>query len=477
MKIKLYLFSIYTYLNFGSYIFANNNYYIWHWHLNYGFDQQSLSTLKSIPIKGLFLHSGNFSLIDKVPSFEGIQKRTNFVQQIKNLKTYFKEIHLCYTFGNNKNNPFVKGFLNKNPRKAIQYIVSKISQNYEFYQSLNKKIIGIQIDLEGSGIDFDIYKKIILKLKKVINPQLISITPMSSWIKKDKFKQLVKECNFVVPMLYDYFRGKSPKQNLKVTDYFWLKSMVKRYQQLDTKIVYGLPTYSYNVLYNDKGKMKVPWAVYNPNSITENKRFKLISSIYGLSKKKSMHDRVISYEAKDTFSFKSQSFKKHSIMKYNYISPSALAQYIEAIKSTVKTKDTNIAFFRFGKSSEELVLTAKKLKKAITYSFPAYFKISINKIYTPNGFYLSFRNLGSSSYFGKQGLTLNFSNTTIKDSNSDFDFFTKNSLTESYFQHNEVLISPKFKSNPSFKLTFIQENGVTIVKDININGDKLILKK
>ena len=365
MTIKYLLIILFS-LHFT--VYSKNNYYIWHWHLNYGFDKKSLQELKSIPIKGLFLHAGHFSLIDTKVDFEGIKKRSQFVQNIKNLDQYFEEIHLVYTFGNTKTNQFVKKYLNQSPKKAIQYISEMILQNYEFYQSINKKVIGIQIDLEGSGIDFDIYKKLVLELRKKVSPKLLSITPMSSWIKKQKFIELVKECDFVVPMLYDYFRGKTPQAKLKVTDYYWLKSMVKKYQSLKTKVIYGLPTYSYCILYDQSGAMKIPWAVYNPNSITENPRFHQISSEYGVSNQEKMYDRVISYQAKDAFSFKSQNFKKDSIMKYNYVSPSALSQYIEAIVSSVDNKDTDIAFFRFGKSSEELVLTAKKLKKAISKS-------------------------------------------------------------------------------------------------------------
>ncbi|MCO4781100.1 MAG: hypothetical protein KC646_02155 [Candidatus Cloacimonetes bacterium] len=457
--------------------FSQDNYYIWHWHLNYGFDKSSLKTLQSIPIKGLFLHSGKFSRIDNSPSFEGIKKRGNFINDIKSLENYFEEIHLCYTFGNTSTNQFVRKYLNTQPKKAIDYITNRISDNFNFYKSLNKKIQGIQIDLEGSGINFDIYKQLILNIKKTIKPKYVSITPMSSWIKKTKFKKLVRECDFIVPMLYDYFRGKTPQQKLKVTDYHWLKSMVTKYATLDTKVIHGLPTYSYSILYDHKNKMRVPWAVYNPNSVTENKRFKLTNSTYGTSNNQNMRDRVISYQSIGDFSFKSQSFKKNSTMKYNFVSASALSQYIEAIRSMSSDKDTNIAFFRYGKPSEELVLTAKKLKQAVRSSFPATFKLSIKKLATDNGFYLVFKNLGSSTYFGKTGFKLKFTDSTLMDSNSDFDSYTNTELIEDYFQNSEILVTPKFLKNPHFSLQFILENGITINKEILMNKDHLILTK
>jgi hypothetical protein len=477
MQSIMYFLKTLFILLFLSNNFCTNNYYIWHWHLNYGFDKSSLQTLKSIPIKGLFLHSGKFSRIDQWPSFQGITKRGNFIRDVQSLDKYFEEIHLCYTFGNTGTNQFVKKYLNANPTQGVKYITNKIASNFSFYKSLNKKVVGIQIDLEGSGINFDIYTQLIQSIKRSINPQFISITPMSSWINKPKFQKLVKECNFIVPMLYDYFRGKTPQQKLKVTDYHWLKSMVKKYETLDTKVIHGLPTYSYSILYDHKDKMRIPWAVYNPNSITENKRFKLLSSTYGISNKQNMFDRVLTYQSIGDFSFKSQSFKKNSTMKYNYVSASALSQYIEAIQSTVTLEDTNIAFFRFGKPSEELVLTAKKIKKAVQSSFPATFKVSIDKLYNDKGFYLVFKNLGSSTYFGKQGLKLQFSNATFNDPNSDFDSFSKTELMEDYFQNNEVLVTPSFSKDPKFTLQFILENGITINKSIQMTKNYLILTK
>lgn len=473
----MHILKIILLLIFLSNNFSKNNYYIWHWHLNYGFDHNSLKVLKSIPIKGLFLHSGKFSRIGEFPSFGGINKRSNFIKDIQSLENYFEEIHLCYTFGNTGTNQFVKKYLNTQPDLAIKYIVSKISNNFDFYRSINKKVVGVQIDLEGSGIDFDIYTKLIKRIKTEINPKFISITPMSSWVKKIKFKALVKECDFVVPMLYDYFRGKTPQQKLKVTDYHWLKSMVKKYASLDTKVIHGLPTYSYSILYDHKGKMRIPWAVYNPNSITENKRFKLESSSYSVSNKQAMFDRVLSYKSVGSFSFKSQAFKKDSIMKYNFVSASALSQYIEAIQSSMDGKESNIAFFRYGKPSEELVLTAKKLKKAVQASFPATFKVAIEKLHSKLGFYLIFKNIGSSSYFGKQGFKLSFPSKTFIDPTSDFDSFNNNQLIENYFQNNEVLVSPLFKESPNFKLEFILENGITINKVIHMDSDKLIITK
>jgi hypothetical protein len=452
-------------------------YYIWHWHLHHEFDAGSLKTLEKIPIKGLFYRTASFSLVQGKPSFSGIRKRKWFLSQFRSLKQ-FEEIHLCYTFGNSSTNPFVTDYLNQKPDLAIPWMVSRIQEDFRFFKKLNPKVKGVQIDLEGGDIQFDLYARLLHSLRGILGDVVLSITPMSGWVKKKDFQPVADASDFIVPMLYDFHRGKKPSNPLKVTDYHWLKKMVKHYDSLGKPVIYGIPTYSYCVLYDESGKMKVPWAVLAPNSATENHRLELEGLSYNQSgkgkEKKVTRDRVLSFRSVEKWRFSNMKFEPGSILKYNYLSPSSVNQYLEAIESTPSKWGSGVAFFRFGTPGESLVLNAKRLKQAIDGHYPSDFRCRIEKISVSDSeFFLVFTNLGKSTYFGKTGFKVS-TNLMPEDNHhpADFDDLIishgenrKTILTENLFQHNEMLLTPLFKkstlSGAKFKVRLELNNGLT----------------
>jgi hypothetical protein len=464
------------------------NYAIWHWHLNYHFDPDSLKTLAEIPISDLYYHAGNFAFIRQKPDFETTAKRQNFIADFSSLQQ-FKSIHLCYTFGNSPASPFVTEFLNKDAKKGISYITERLQEDFLFYQTLNNKVQGIQIDLEGGNINFTVYQELLTEIKKVIPQALISITPMSSWIKRPEFRKLAKKADFIVPMLYDFHRGKRAEDDLKVTDYNWLKKMVAAWDELEKPIVYGLPTYSYSILYDHTGQMRVPWAVYNPETITENRRFELQHFDFnrsGFGKESRMtRDRVLSYMAMERFSFSNQNFEKGSIFKYNFISAQALNEYIEAIKSSNAKYGHGVAFFRYGRPTEALVLSAERLKLAVTGNFHAPLSIKLERINTESQqFFLSFTNEGSPSYFGKTGFTVEMPKSCITGHTTDFDHLNcpakdnKNCLLEEeYFNRGETLISPLLNMKClEMHLKFVLKNGTIAERTVTTTNFPSVLK-
>lgn len=464
------------------------NYAIWHWHLNYNFDQDSLKTLAEIPVSDLYYHAGNFALIRQKPAFETTVKRQNFIADFSGLQQ-FKSIHLCYTFGNSPASPFVTEFLNKDAVKGISYITELIKEDFLFYQTLNEKVQGIQIDLEGGNINFSIYRELLSAIKEHIPQAIISITPMSSWIKRPEFRKLTEEVDFIVPMLYDFHRGRRPEDELKVTDYNWLKKMVTDWDKLEKPIVYGLPTYSYSILYDHNGQMRIPWAVHNPETITENRRFELQHFDFNRSgsgqESRMGRDRVISYVAMENFTFSNQNFDAGSRFKYNFISAQALNEYIEAIKSSNPKYGLGIAFFRYGKPTEALVLSAERLKMAVSGDFYSPLSIRLERINTGNKqFFISFTNKGSPSYFGKTGFTVEMPENCLLGHITDFDHQnceTKEAqnclLKEEYFDSNETLISPLLTPDCSeMRLKFVLKNGTIAERIITTTDFPSVLK-
>ena len=463
-------------------------YYIWHWHMQHEFDKSSLEVLESIPIKGVFYRTGHFSFPNQKPHFSTLNKTTSFIESFRNLDS-FDEIHLAYSFGNSALDPFVKEYLNKNKVKAVEWMGEVIKNDFSLYSSLNTRVLGIQIDLEGSQIDFDIYRQLLDKIKSLLPGVRLSITPMSSWVKRKEFKKVADAVDMVVPMLYDFKRSSLADHDLKVTDYHWLQEMVKLYDDLGKPVIYGLPTYSYSIVYDQKGKMEIPWALISPDAATENLRLSRGNMTYNLSKGKRettrTRDRVLTFEVTEKLRLSNQTFAKGSKVKYNFLSPSAVAQFLEAVENTRSTWGRGVAFFRFGIPGEALVLDAWRLKDATTNSFGSKAKIKIDYIKsTGSEFFLAFTNLGRSTYFGKTGLKIVLPQglEVVTSSNGDFErIFMKDgsfTLEEDYFQRREMLITPLLKLSKSLdedgivKLVLERSDGISIPMEFKINPSK-----
>ena len=466
---------------FSSFTPAQTDYYVWHWHLKHEMDQKSVNTLKSIPIKGVFYRTGHFGYAHAKPYFKGIRKHSQFFKKIQKMNE-FEEMHLSYSFGNSASEPFVKKYLNATPKAAIEYISTKILHEFRLYKSVWKNLTGVQIDLEGGGINFGIFADLLSALKAKIPDTVISITPMSSWYKKPKFKQVADLSDLVVPMLYDFHRGKTSNAPLKVTDLEWLKKVSRGWDQLGRPVLFGLPTYSYSVFYDEKTKMKIPWAQVSPEFATQNQHMEMSLSTYNETGPKNSsyqsRDRLIEYTVPKKVTYSNITFRKGSKLRYNFLSPSAVSQYIEAVRGQETPNSRGIAFFRFGLPGEKLVLDAWRLKAAISGNFSKQAKFRLDVI--PLGpsesrpsertFRYALVNLSDNSYFGKEGMhaSLQGAQILLKGAREDFDVVDPKDdqihFRERYFSRYEMLLSPMMTSEQDeleLKLSFEKANGMT----------------
>jgi len=401
----------------------------------------------------------------------------------------FEEIHLAYSFGNSSLDPFVTAYLNRKPAEAVAWICEHIREDFALYHALNHRVQGIQIDLEGGSIDFKIYQTLLDRLRELIPEVKLSITPMSSWVKRPSFQKLAESADLIVPMLYDFKRSRNAKYDLKVTDYHWLQKMVKLYDQLNKPVIYGIPTYSYSIVYDHTGKMEIPWALISPDSATENLRLSRGSMTYNLSKGDGestlSRDRVLKFQALEKVRFSNQSFQKGSTVKYNFLSPSAVAQYMEAVTETPSRWGRGIAFFRFGVPGEALVLDAWRLKAAINESFGSKIKIKAEIIEGSQGeFFLALTNLGRSTYFGKTGLSLILPPgiEIFSKSSGDFERFSTRDgahvFEEDFFERREMLITPLLRFVKDLgvlsplQLVLERSDGITVSLNWNLSSGK-----
>ncbi|MBW7877307.1 MAG: hypothetical protein H3C47_15120 [Candidatus Cloacimonetes bacterium] len=407
-------------------------------------DDQTLEELKKIPLHGLFYRVGNFELRDTRPYLERIKKQESFVQDFKKLT--FPEIHTVYTFENSSNQGFVRGYMNRPKSQGVDFVARNMVEDYEYLRAINPSVVGIQIDLEGPGVDFSVYLELIKRVKVLAPSAKISITPMSSWHKRPEFLPVAKASDLIVPMFYDFHRGKKVEDPLKVTDIPWLKRIVSEWDQLKVPLLIGLPTYSYCVLYDHHGNQAVPWAVTSPESISDNPVWKLISD------NPQSNDRVLLWRAQKDFSFQRQPFKKGSSMKYNFVSSSSLSAYLESINSLPLKHSHGVAFFRLGYLNEPLVLDALRIRRSIANEPLPKLKIEVTRISVSNkDFFLVFSNQGEPTWFGGEGLRVRIKKSRLLGSSSDFDHIKTDEdeqlseLVEEYFDSGETLVTPRIK--------------------------------
>ena len=453
---------------------SSPRYYIWHWHLKHEMDKRSQIELSKIPIHGLFYRVGHFSAAGGHPSVKRLKKSFRFPEQFRALNS-FEEIHLAYSFANSGIDPFVKNQLNFIPDEIIPWIVEVVKKDFLFYKSLNENVKGVQIDLEGKHIDFKIFERLMSSLKKALPGTILSITPMSSWYKKKLIEKVLNHVDLVVPMLYDYKRSKFSDQPLKVSDVEWLPEVAQNWEKLGKPVIFGVPTYSYCIVYDENNRLKVPWALVSPDTASENRFLGKPNLLFNKSIKSGLfsRDRVIEYEVLDRWQFSNRIFRKGSKLKYNFVSSSALSQMLGAIEKKRGKQGIGYAFFRFGIPGEALVLDAWRIRRAVEGRLGRGYKLIIRKIKADDQEIYQIENKGAASYFGKTGLTLKFSGCRSKILNeSDFDrasqTFNTLNLYEEYLKAHELLYSPNMICSKGSRLSVSYNDAGGVLREQEI---------
>ena len=68
-------------------------------------------------------------------------------------------------------------------------------------------------------------------------------------------------------MLYDYKRSQYSNQPLKVSDWEWLPEVSQNWENLGKPVIFGVPTYSYCIVYDENNQLGVPWALIGPGHL------------------------------------------------------------------------------------------------------------------------------------------------------------------------------------------------------------------
>jgi hypothetical protein len=333
--------------------------FFWHWHRKTCLTEENVKKILQFNIKGIFFHMGEFDYYRDKPRFKSFEFQADTFKKLKDLNSI--QVHLVYTFSGTPKKAFVKYF-NDNTEEAIEFVLEEIESNLNVFQGKGLKISGIQLDME-TNLQLRNYTQLINTVaRRFGRDYLISITPRVYWYKKKGFRELIKNVDFIVPMIYDYSIVKRAKSLMKVTDIKWIKNVLKKYKRLKKPFYAGLPTYSYCKIYNKKGRRVESWAILSVKEVSENKDFRLIKT------KKGKGQNTYVFKAVCNTKLSGYTFSPGWIVKFNIITLELVKKYMNLVDTMNAHNLLGVAFFRYGYFKENLVLNEIEIAQALGYN-------------------------------------------------------------------------------------------------------------
>ena len=120
-----------------------------------------------------------------------------------------------------------------------------------------------------------------------------------------------------------------------------------KWEKLGKPVIFGVPTYSYCIVYDENNRLQVPWALVGPDIASENRFLGKPNLIFNKSLKSGLlsRDRVIEYEVTDRWQFSNQIFRKGSKLKYNLLVVQHFLRCLMQLKKSVLSKAWSLRFF------------------------------------------------------------------------------------------------------------------------------------
>ena len=330
--------------------------FFWHWHRKTCLTGKNVKKILQLNIKGIFFHMGEFDYYRDKPRFKSFEFQADTFKELKDLNLI--QVHLVYTFSGTPTKAFVKYF-DDNTEEAICFIIEEIESNLNVFQGKGLKISGIQLDME-TNLKLGNYTRLINTVaKRFGRDYLISITPRVYWYKKKGFGDLIKNVDFIVPMIYDYAIGKRAKSLMKVTDIKWIKKVLKKYKGIKKPFYAGLPTYSYCKIYNKEGKRVESWAILSVKEVSEKEAFRLVKT------KKGKGQNTYIFKALYSTKLSGYTFSPGWTVKFNILTLDLVKKYVNLVNTMEGHNLLGVAFFRYGYFKEDLVLNEIEIAQAL----------------------------------------------------------------------------------------------------------------
>lgn len=372
MTIRQALFLFIQILMICSFSYAEET--IWYWNSSDSLDANSHGNLKKIGITKLFLKAGHFW------HYNGSYGNAHFKfpEPSGYMKNY--EIHLVYTFSQSGRDNFYARML-KDEKNATSFVLDSIKWQHSILEHDSHKVTGLQFDLEGH-VDLGLYTRFLKAVRKRFPKLALSIAVQPFWKKKPGFETLLKANDFYCLMLYDFSKSKTSGRISKIADLDWMISEISDFEQFKIPFYAGLPTYSYSLLYNSKGRLLNSWSPFRLEGLSENKYFRHLSTRFSttgsyspvedtasLERKKVDNyngEQITTFQAVDDLVYSNISIKKGYTVSIVRITPASVSLYLDRIKAGKFRYLVGNTYFRLGMDWEDHVLPSVRLLKGVS---------------------------------------------------------------------------------------------------------------
>ena len=159
------------------------------------------------------------------------------------------------------------------------------------------KVVGIQIDYDCPTSKLSDYVKLIKLIKKRFNDLEISITALPTWLDSADFPALAASCDYYVLQVHSFKVPDTLDEALRPFSGDAVSSWVKKASRIGYPFYLSLPTYGYEVSFNENGKFlglraETPPISYKPGTkhalvMTDPKR--ILSFLNEIESKKPEH--------------------------------------------------------------------------------------------------------------------------------------------------------------------------------------------
>lgn len=147
----------------------------------------------------------------------------------------------------------LKALFQRNQYGEVARIVADLVR-YQEAQSKEVKIKGVQFDYDCPTSKLMDYAQFLQMIRKELDGYQIAIISLPTWLSSPDFKNVVHETDYYVLQLYSFEIPQSPQAKREIFLEYKAFSYIKQAKSLNHPFQIALPTYGYEVAFDQKGK-------------------------------------------------------------------------------------------------------------------------------------------------------------------------------------------------------------------------------
>ncbi|MDF1664308.1 MAG: DUF3142 domain-containing protein [Planctomycetota bacterium] len=140
--------------------------------------------------------------------------------------------------------------------KASQIVLSSVDAILSRAENGKRGIAGLQLDFDCPSSKLHGYRKWILMIQDHYPGLSLSITSLPTWLKERAFSRLINSLDHFVLQVHSFQRPRNSKQDLTTCPSKKALEWVEEAASIEKSFFVALPTYSYLVHFNEKGRFQ-----------------------------------------------------------------------------------------------------------------------------------------------------------------------------------------------------------------------------